>query len=198
MCQTVVDEHDPAFVHPSKFVGQVYTESEAQALAQKWAWAMAADGPGWRLVVPSPRPQEVVELAVIEGLLATGAGVISCGGGGVPVIRESGGQLRGVEAVIDKDRTAGLLGRQLAGDLLLILTDVTAVQTDYGTPSAQSLHQVSVAELRAMSFPEGSMGPKVEAACDFVEATGGRAAIGRLADAAALLAGTAGTTVSNV
>ena len=196
ICQTVVDASDTAFTQPSKFVGQLYTEAEAASLAAKWGWSVKADGVGWRRVVPSPRPQEIVELPVLENLLSARSGVICCGGGGIPVVRSQQGALRGVEAVIDKDRTAGLLARLLGADFLLVLTDVEAVELDYATPAARPLRRTSSAELRALSFPDGSMGPKVEAACDFVDATGGMAAIGRLVDAGALVAGTAGTTVT--
>jgi len=196
ICQTEVDANDPAFGRPSKFVGQLYGQAEATSLAAQWGWTVKADGTGWRRVVPSPQPQDILELPILEKLLSSGSGVICCGGGGIPVVRDENGLVRGVEAVIDKDRTAGLLGRRLAADVLLILTDVAAVQIGYGTPSARPLPHASVAELRATTFPEGSMGPKVEAACDFVEATHGRAAIGRLSEAGAVLAGTAGTTVS--
>ena len=195
VCQTAVNPEDPAFENPSKFVGQLYTRAEAEVQATKWGWTIKADGAGWRRVVASPRPREIVEMAVLGGLLSSGSGVICCGGGGIPVVRDANGRLRGVEAVIDKDRTAGLLATQLAADVLLILTDVDGVQVDYGTPMARPLRHASLSELRAMSFPDGSMGPKVEAACDFVQASGGRAAIGRLLDADALVAGKAGTTV---
>lgn len=195
VCQTVVDRADPAFATPSKFVGQVYTKERAERLAAERSWAIRPDGRGWRRVVPSPRPHELVELPVIERLLGEGTGVVCCGGGGIPVVRDDDGSLRGVEAVIDKDRTAALLAERLGADLLLILTDVAAVQVDFGTPAARPLGRVSVDELRRYSFPEGSMGPKVESVCAFVAATGRRAAIGRLEDAEAILAGTAGTIV---
>jgi carbamate kinase len=196
ICQTVVDADDPAFADPSKFVGQLYGEAEAAALALKWAWTVKADGVGWRRVVPSPLPREIVELPVLEQLLMAGFGLVCCGGGGIPVIRDAHGALEGVEAVVDKDRTAGLLAESLKADVLLILTDVAAVESDFGTAQSRSLGRVTTAELRALTFPEGSMGPKVEAACDFVDATGGTSAIGRLVDAEAILAGSAGTTIS--
>ncbi len=196
VCQTVVDANDSAFVEPSKFVGQVYTEAAAATLAAKWHWSVKADGANWRRVVPSPRPQEIVELPILEHLLASGSGVICCGGGGIPVVRDERGALRGVEAVVDKDRTACLLATSLGADALLILTDVEAVELDYGTAAARPIRRATATELRALSFPEGSMGPKIEAACDFVDATDGLAAIGRLADAPAILEGSAGTTVT--
>jgi len=195
VCQTVVSAEDPAFGAPSKFVGQLYDEVRAHQLAAARGWVVHPDGPGWRRVVPSPRPREIVELPLIERLVAEGTGVVCCGGGGIPVVRGAGGMLRGVEAVIDKDRTAALLAECLRADVLLILTDVAAVELDFGSSRARPLRGVSVDALRGYTFPDGSMGPKVEAACDFVEATGGTAAIGRLEDAVALVAGEAGTVV---
>jgi len=157
---------------------------------------MRRDGISWRRVVPSPEPVRIVELDMIEQLLRAGAIVICAGGGGIPVTRDDNGGLHGVEAVLDKDLTAALLATDLGARALLILTDVPAVIRGYGTAAARPIRRATVAELRAMSFPAGSMGPKVEAACRFAEATGGIAAIGRLDDATALLAGTAGTIVT--
>ncbi|HXY28360.1 MAG TPA: carbamate kinase, partial [Acidimicrobiales bacterium] len=194
VCQTVVDAADPAFANPSKFVGQLYTKERAEQLAAERGWAIREDGTGWRRVVPSPQPRQLVELPMVQRLVAEGIGVVCCGGGGIPVVRHDGA-LRGVEAVVDKDRTAALLAERLGADVLAVLTDVAAVELGFGTPSARPLHRVSVADLRRESFPDGSMGPKVEATCAFVEATGAMAAIGRLEDAAALVAGEAGTVV---
>ena len=196
VCQTVVNRDDPAFALPSKFVGQVYDEAQAQSLARGRGWEVRLDGSGWRRVVASPKPREIVELAVIEHLLDGGIGVICSGGGGIPVVRDKGGRLVGIEAVVDKDRTAALLAQLLRADALLLLTDVPAVEVDHGTPSARAIRHTSVEELRGLQFPEGSMGPKVEAACDFARATGHTAAIGRLEDAEALLEGTVGTIVT--
>jgi carbamate kinase len=147
-------------------------------------------------VVPSPEPAEILDLPAIRTLLDSRAVVICCGGGGVPVVSDDGTGLHGVEAVVDKDLTASLLARQLNADALLLLTDVTAVQDGYGTPQARPIRRATPAELRARSFPAGSMGPKIEAACRFVEATGHPAAIGQLADAQALLGQGAGTIVA--
>ena len=196
LCRTVVRADDPAMSRPTKFVGPVYDEDAACRLATGHQWHMRQDGTAWRRVVPSPEPVRIVELGLIETLLATGAIVVCAGGGGVPVTRDDNGGLHGVEAVLDKDLTAALLAIALHADALLILTDVPAVISGYGTPRAQPIRHVTVAALRAMSFPAGSMGPKVEAACRFAEATGKVAAIGRLDDTTALLAGTAGTTVT--
>lgn len=195
ICQTVVNADDPALAHPSKFVGQVYPRTRAEQLARERNWEIRRDGPAWRRVVPSPMPRQLVELAVIQRLLDDGMGVICAGGGGIPVVRDEDGRLRGIEAVIDKDRTAALLAELLDADALLLLTDVAAVEVGYGTPSARAIRRTSVEELRRRDFPAGSMGPKVEAACDFVQATGHLAAIGRLEDAEALLLGSKGTAI---
>lgn len=195
VCRTVVQADDPAFTHPTKFVGPVYDEAQARQLAAERGWNVRQDGHAWRRVVPSPEPAELVELEMIKLLAGRGVIVVCAGGGGIPVIRDAAGALRGAEAVVDKDLTAALLARDLAADALVILTDVAAVQDGYGTPQARPIHRVTPAELRARPFPAGSMGPKVEAACRFVEATGGMAAIGRLDDAEALLDGKAGTIV---
>jgi carbamate kinase len=193
VCQTVVDADDPAFAAPSKFVGQVYSQAEAESLAHERGWQVRRDGTSWRRVVPSPLPLELVELSVIERLVDDGIGVICAGGGGIPVVRNEEGQLRGIEAVVDKDRTAALLAKLLGADALLLLTDVAAVEVGYGTPAARPIRYVSTEEIRRLDLPDGSMGPKVSAACDFVEATGKVAAIGRLDDAEALLNGKVGT-----
>jgi carbamate kinase len=147
-------------------------------------------------VVPSPAPQRVVETSLIHLLLAAGAVVVCAGGGGVPVIRNQDGALRGVEAVVDKDLTAALLAEDLDADALLLLTDVPAVQRNFGAADAEPIGHTTPGELRRLRFPAGSMGPKVEAVCRFVERTGGLAAIGALGDAQAILAGTAGTLVT--
>jgi carbamate kinase len=196
LCRTVVHADDPAFAQPAKFVGPVYDEDTAKRLAAERGWRMRPDGHAWRRVVPSPEPVELVELGTIRLLADSGLLVVCAGGGGVPVTRGADGGLHGVEAVVDKDLSAALLARAVGADALLILTDVPAVEDGYGTPAARVIHRATVAQLRAMSFPAGSMGPKVEAACRFAEATGGMAAIGRLSDAAALLAGDTGTVVT--
>jgi carbamate kinase len=194
--QTRVDPDDPAFASPTKFVGPVYQEKEALDLAAERGWVVRRDGAAWRRVVPSPEPLELVELPLIRVLLGSGAVVVCAGGGGIPVVADASGALRGVEAVVDKDLTAALLARAVDADALLLLTDVDAVTDGFGTPHARPIRHATPGELRARSFPAGSMGPKVEAACRFVEATGQMAAIGRLDAAAALLRRTAGTIVS--
>ena len=193
--RTLVRADDPAFAHPTKFVGPGYDETQASKLAADYGWAIRKDGDRWRRVVPSPEPAEVLDLTLIRQLATSGAIVICSGGGGVPVTRDVTGAFRGVEAVVDKDLTAALLAQQLEADALLLLTDVAAVQDGYGTPAAMPIHHASPAELRARSFPAGSMGPKIQAVCRFVERTGKMAAIGQLADAQALLEGKAGTVI---
>lgn len=195
--QTRVDPDDPAFAHPTKFVGPVYEEKEARDLAAERGWAVSRDGAAWRRVVPSPEPLELVELPLIRLLIDSGALVICAGGGGIPVVADASGGLRGVEAVVDKDFTAALLAGAVNADALLLLTDVDAVIDGFGTPDARPISHATPAELRARKFPAGSMGPKVEAACRFVEATGKMAAIGRLDAATSLLRREAGTIVSH-
>lgn len=195
LTQVLVDAADPGFQNPTKFVGPVYDEETATRLAAERGWAVRPDGPHFRRVVPSPEPKEIVELGAIELLVDAGAIVICSGGGGIPVVRGADAALHGVEAVIDKDLAGELLAERLGADAFLMLTDVPAVQLDWGTPRARTVHATTPAELRRHSFAAGSMGPKVEAACRFVERTGGTAAIGALEDAADVLAGCAGTLV---
>jgi carbamate kinase len=192
--QTVVDVRDPAFDNPTKFVGSVYTEEEATLVAKEHDWNVAPDGPGWRRVVASPLPQRIVETETAHLLLRSGVTVVLAGGGGVPVTESPQG-LRGVEAVVDKDLAAAHVAADLAADLLVVLTDVPAVMADFGTPQQRPIHEVSVGELEAVAFPAGSMGPKVDAVCRFVRATGCRAAIGSLENVSAVFAGTSGTQV---
>ena len=192
--QTVVDGSDPAFEDPTKFVGSVYTEEEANLVAKEHGWDFAQDGEGWRRVVASPLPQRIVETGTAELLLRSGVTVVLAGGGGAPVTESPTG-LQSVEAVVDKDLVAAHAAADLDADLLVILTDVPAVMTDFGTPRQRPIHDVSVSELEAVAFPAGSMGPKVQAACQFVRATGRRAAIGSLENVAAVFAGTSGTQV---
>ncbi len=194
--QTQVDPADPAFADPSKFVGRGYFQEQAQALATQHAWTVAADGDRWRRVVASPEPQRIVEQASVNALLETGAVVVCGGGGGAAVTEDSDGHLAGVEAVVDKDYVAAMLGIAVGADRLLVLTDVSAVMTGFGTPNEAPLTRVGLDELAGMSVPAGSMAPKIEGCRRFVAATGGSASIGALTDAAALLAGTAGTTIT--
>lgn len=193
--EVAVDAGDPAFRRPTKPIGPVYAEAEARALAAEHGWTVAPDGPHFRRVVPSPEPRAIVELDAVEQLLARGSIVVCAGGGGVPVVREGRG-LRGVEAVIDKDLTAALLAEQLAADRLVILTDVDHVERGWGTPAAAPIERATPQELRRLEFADGSMGPKVEAACRFVERTGRAACIGSLTELAEVAAGRSGTRVA--
>jgi carbamate kinase len=195
LTQVAVEEDDPAFAQPSKPIGPLYDPETARRLASERAWSVAADNDGCRRVVPSPEPRSIIELEAIRLLVEAGVLVICVGGGGIPVAVTEGGRLRGVEAVIDKDLAAALLARDLEADALLLLTDVPAVQTRWGSREAQDIAEIGATELREMDFPPGSMGPKVEAACRFAEAAGGVAAIGALDEAAAVLGGKRGTRV---
>lgn len=191
----VVDEDDPAFAAPSKFIGATYDEAAARRLASRHGWTVRRDGEAWRRVVASPRPREVIELPAAATLLDAGVTVVMAGGGGVPVVRRREG-LRTVDAVIDKDYAASLIADRLDADLLVILTDVEGVMTDFGTAKARLLDSASVHELNAMRLPGGSMGPKVQAAASFVATGAGRrAAIGALDDARTVVAGHAGTQI---
>jgi carbamate kinase len=197
LTQIEVDPQDPAFNNPTKPIGPVYKETEARRLAVERGWHIARDGAHFRRVVPSPRPQRILELDVIEMLVSQGVIVICAGGGGIPVICRADGSLAGVEAVIDKDMASCLLARELSADALLMLTDVDAVYAHWGEPQARRMRRISPRAMREFSFAPGSMGPKVAAACEFVEQTGGSATIGRLSDTRAILAGEAGTLVTH-
>ena len=187
---------DPAFAKPSKPIGPVYSRDEADRVAAERHWVMAADGAGFRRVVASPQPQRVLGLDPIRWLLGHQALVIAAGGGGIPVAVGDDGRTRhGVDAVIDKDLCSGLLAAELNADCLVIATDVDAVYLDWGLPGQRALRHVSPTELARHRFPEGSMGPKVEAACRFVQMTGKRALIGSLEHIEAMLEGEAGTEV---
>ena len=194
LTQVVVDRDDPAFERPTKPIGPVYERDEAERLAAERGWQVAPDGDRYRRVVASPEPREIVELPTIRLLVESGVLVVCVGGGGIPVVKADG-RLHGVEAVIDKDLAAALLAAELGADALLLLTDVPAVEADWGTPRAHALREASVAELRGMGLASGSMGPKAEAACRFAERTGGFAGIGALGDAAGILRGERGTHV---
>ncbi len=194
--QTLVEAADPAFADPTKFVGEMYSREEADRLSAERGWVVKPDGTGWRRVVGSPRPQRVVETRLIRLLLESGALVVCAGGGGVPVVRNDSGELEGVEAVVDKDLTSAVLAEALDADVLLVLTDVRHVLRGFGTPEESPILRETPSGLRSMHFPAGSMGPKVDAVCRFVELTGGMAAIGALEDAPAILAGDAGTIVT--
>lgn len=192
-----VDPRDPAFSDPTKFVGPIYDEATAGELHGAKGWEFRRDGAHWRRVVPSPEPREIFEIRPIRWLVENGTVVICAGGGGVPTMfdPDAENRLMGIEAVIDKDLASELLARELQADLLVMATDVDGAYVDWGEPSQRVLTRVTPAELRGYDFPAGSMGPKIEAAARFVERSGGRAAIGGLADIQAIVDGTAGTQV---
>jgi carbamate kinase len=192
-----VDPADPAFQDPTKFVGPIYTQDQADELAAQKGWVFKPDGDSWRRVVPSPLPRHIFEIRPIRWLLEHDVVLICAGGGGVPTMFLPAAEttLIGVEAVIDKDLASELLAREVDAELLVMATDVEAVYAGWGTPQQRPLGRVTAAELREVDFPAGSMGPKVDAACRFVEATGGRAAIGALTQIQQIVEGEAGTQV---
>jgi carbamate kinase len=201
LTQIEVDPDDPAFGNPTKPIGPVYTAEEAAALEQEKSWTFKPDGDSMRRVVPSPVPKRIFGLETIEVLLRDGAVVICAGGGGIPVMYTdeavpAGRRLVGIEAVIDKDLASALLAADLKADVLAIVTDVDGVYAGWGTPEQRLISRATPEELVGGEFAEGSMGPKVKAACLFAEQTGGQAVIGSITDTQALLRGEAGTTVA--
>lgn len=193
-----VDPKDPAFGDPDKPIGPLYTEAEARRLAAERGFRVAEDRGGfYRRVVPSPKPRRILELPALSILLRAGVLVVCAGGGGIPVVVTEGGAMRGVEAVIDKDRTAALLAEELKADALLLLTDVPAVWTPASAsdPAGRAIKKARPSALRGLPFARGSIGPKVEAACAFAERTGRLAGIGALDAAAEILRGAAGTLI---
>jgi carbamate kinase len=195
LTEVVVAADDPAFLKPTKPIGPLYSDEQAQRLRLDRGWAVGRDDGGFRRLVPSPEPHAIAEIRSLRVLLDAGALVICAGGGGIPVALDGLGTMRSIEAVIDKDLTAALLARRLDADLLVLLTDIDAVHSDWQGPRDRSIASAEVTELRAMGFDSGSMAPKVEAACRFAEGTGNRAAIGSLRDVARIVEGEAGTQV---
>ena len=196
-----VDRNDPAFANPTKPIGPMYTQEQADALAAEKDWTFKPDADGFRRVVPSPLPQRIFGIPAIKTLLEREWIVICSGGGGIPTRYTDepavpGRRLEGVEAVIDKDLASALLAADLGADILVIATDVDAVYADWGSPEQHPIRRATPAELAAGEYAEGSMGPKVKAACLFVEKTGGTAAIGSITEIEAVLNGDAGTTVT--
>ena len=192
-----VDGNDPAFKDPTKFIGPVYEQAEAERLALEKKWIFKPDGDKWRRVVASPEPKRIFEIKPIRWLLERNTIVIAAGGGGIPTMYVPNAERKraGVECVIDKDLATELLARDLNADYLVMLTDADAIYMDWGKPTQRAIRSASPNALRSMQFAAGSMGPKVDAACRFVEATGKRAAIGALADLGDILEGRAGTTI---
>jgi len=197
LTQVEVDPADPAFQQPSKPIGPVYSRAEAERLAAEKGWSIAADGDRFRRVVASPRPKRIFEIRPIQWLLEHGTVVICAGGGGIPTVYDEKRQLKGIEAVIDKDLCAALLAEQLAAELLVIATDVAAVYLDWGLPTQKAIARAHPDELEQLAFAAGSMGPKVQAACAFARHTGKPAVIGALGEIQGIVQGTAGTRVSS-
>jgi carbamate kinase len=196
-----VDPNDPAFGDPTKPIGPIYDQAESERLAAEKGWVFKPDGDSFRRVVPSPLPRHIFGVEPVEWLLEHDSVVICAGGGGIPVMyteepAPAGRQLVGVEAVIDKDLASALLAKELRADALAIVTDVDAVYSDWDTPEQRAIRRATPEALAETEFAAGSMGPKVRAACSFVEETGGRAAIGSIEDTPALLRGEAGTIVT--
>lgn len=200
LTQVEVDEDDPAFDAPSKFVGPFFSEDEAQRISEELGWAMKEDsGRGWRHVVPSPAPKHICDISLVEELAGRGTIVIAGGGGGIPVVRDDNGVRRGLPAVIDKDLMSAHMANVLGIDHLLILTAVERVSINFGKADQRELDDVTLDELKAYReaghFPPGSMGPKIDAAIRFLEGGGRRAIIGHLDQAVAVLRGESGTHV---
>jgi len=188
-----VDPEDPAFDNPRKPIGPIFTEEKAKELANEKGWVMKPEGEHWRRVVPSPEPHRIFEMRPIHWLLEKNTIVICAGGGGIPTVYDEEGNLQGVEVVIDKDRASALLAFELDAELLILATDASGVYLDWGTDDAKMIERTTPEEIEQFEFAAGSMGPKVEAAADFVRRTGQRAVIGALADLEAMVAGKAGT-----
>lgn len=188
-----VAAHDPAFANPTKPIGPLYTADQAKAL--EWPMMDVGDGK-MRRVVPSPLPKSILGLRAIRLLVDAGICVICAGGGGIPVMRRADGGMEGVEAVIDKDRTAAVLATALHADALLMLTDVDAIYTDWGDPAQRAITNITPDAIETLPFQAGSMAPKVDAACEFIRAGGALAGVGRLSDARAILEGRAGSRIT--
>ena len=197
LTQVVVDPKDPAFQKPTKPVGPVYDQAEAERLRKEKGWSMAADGKYFRRVVPSPKPQRIIELNVIRMLVDNGVVVICAGGGGIPTAYDKDQKLYGVEAVIDKDLASALLSRELDAEMFVMLTDVANVYADFGAPQQRSIRAAHPDALEQLDFADGSMGPKIQSACQFVRETGKQSAIGKLPDLTGIMSGEAGTLISN-
>jgi len=196
LTQTLVNAEDPAFQQPTKPIGPQYDEAMARKLEQERGWRFKLDGSHWRRVVPSPKPLRILESPVISMLVNLGVIVICTGGGGIPVIRRADGTLIGVEAVVDKDLASAMLADVIKADFLMLLTDVDGVYLDFDSEAPRRLKRIAPGELPLDQFPAGSMRPKLEAAMEFVQGSGRKAAIGRLEQAEEIVSGNAGTLIS--
>ena len=199
--EVVVDEEDPAFVNPTKPVGPFYTKYRAQALAKEKKWTMVEDaGRGYRKVVPSPKPIDIVSKWIIRDLVCAGRIVIAAGGGGIPIIINGRGLFEGVEAVIDKDYVASLIAREVKVDLFIILTGIERVFLDFGTPQERPIETMTIAQaqeyLAQGQFPRGSMGPKIEAAIEYIKAGGKEVLITSASHLKAALLSRSGTRIT--
>ena len=197
LTQVVVDPADPAFEIPTKPVGPIYYQVQAEKLRKEKGWSMAADGAYFRRVVPSPLPQRIIELDAIRLLVDNGVVVICAGGGGIPTAHDEEQKLYGVEAVIDKDLAAALLSKELDADMFVMLTDVDKVYVDFGTRQQRAIRAAHPDALEQLEFAAGSMGPKISGACQFVRETGRQSAIGKLSDLTGIMSGERGTLISN-
>lgn len=196
LTQVEVDKNDPAFQKPTKPVGPVYSKEEAEKLAKEKNWDIAPDGDKFRRVVPSPRPKRIFEIKPVQWLLEKGAVVICAGGGGIPTYFPTPDRLEGIEAVIDKDLCSSLLAQELKADLLVIATDVDSAYINWGKPDEKAIAAAHPDDMEAFNFASGSMGPKIQAACEFAKATGNVAVVGSLSDIEAIVRGEAGTRIS--
>ena len=197
LSQVEVDINDPAFKNPTKPIGPVYSKEEAEQLAKEKGWSIAQDGDKYRRVVPSPLPKRIFEIQPVRWLLEKGAIVICAGGGGIPTYYDEQHNLQGVEAVIDKDLCSALLAQEINADLFLIATDVSATFIDWGKPNQKAIAAASPNAIEKIGFASGSMGPKVQAAVNFVRASGKEAVIGSLSDIVDIVKGRAGTRITN-
>lgn len=197
LTQVEVDKDDPAFKKPTKPIGPIYSKEEAERLAVEKNWSIAQDGNFYRRVVPSPLPQRIFEIRPVKWLLDKGTVVICAGGGGIPTFYDDNGNLKGVEAVIDKDLCSSLLAENIEADLFVIATDVSAVFVNWGKSDQKAIASVTPEEMEKLNFASGSMGPKVQAAINFARQMGKDAVIGSLSDIVDIVAGKAGTRISN-
>ncbi len=199
--QVEVNKDDPELANPSKFIGQFYSEQEAVLFQTERGWVMKEDSNrGWRRVVPSPIPKKIVEGRIIAQLVDSGVIVIAAGGGGIPVYVEKDGTLEGVDAVIDKDRASALLANQISAEMLIILTNIEKVAVNFGKPNQKLIDEMTASEaeeyLRQGHFPPGSMGPKMEAAIDFLRNGGTKVVVSSIDKAAEAVFGNAGTVIT--